>query len=92
MHYGHASLAPAAALPAYYVFGRDPVHVPACCATILQYCRTSENLKGCPGLVVVLDQPLLHAAQQLQALLDDGGVQVSTRLSMRLACESAGCW
>lgn len=76
VHYGHASLAPAAALPAYYVFGREPIDLQQTSTAILEYCRTSGNLEGCKALVVILDQPLLHAAGQLHSMLQAGGAQV----------------
>ena len=57
-----------------------------CSTAILQYCRTSGNLRDCPGLVVVLDQPLLHAARQLQQLLDQGGAQVLACAATTLTC------
>ena len=58
MHYGYASLAPASALPAYYVFGRDPLDAQRCAADVAQHLRASTVLEGCKAAVVVLDQPL----------------------------------
>ena len=76
VHYGYASLAPASALPAFHVFGRSFLNAGQVAAEIGQYLCSSPNLHGCPALVVVLDQPLLHAAGQLQELLVQDAAQV----------------
>ena len=40
-----------------------------CAREVSQYLRSSPNLAGCRALVLVLDQPLLHAAAELRDLL-----------------------
>lgn len=58
-------MSPLSCLPAYFVFGQQPVDVQATAARIADYASTpgSEH----KAAVVFTDQLLLHAASQLQA-------------------------
>ena len=97
VHYGRASMSPLSCLPAYFVFGQQPLDVQA----------TAEHIAGCASqhgsehktALVFMDQLLLHAASQLQAHVQQIQ-QVGTAflyilclitLMTQLAAGSAGC-
>lgn len=65
VHYGRASMSPLSCLPAYFVFGQQPLDVPATAERIAGYASAhgSEHKTA----LVFMDQLLLHAASQLQA-------------------------
>jgi diphthamide biosynthesis protein 2 len=81
VHYGPASLAPPSRLPARFVFGRRPARVDA--AALAAAARShAANLDAAsvPALVLLLDQRLDHAADELEAALaaEGGGATESS--------------
>ena len=67
IHYGRASLSPLSRLPAYFVFGCKPLPVAAAAQRLAAYAAELAATQDKPkALVVLLDQPYLHALPALQ--------------------------
>ena len=58
-------MSPLSCLPAYFVFGQQPLDVQATAERIAGYASVPDP--GHKAAVVFMDQVLLHAASQLQA-------------------------
>ena len=69
IHYGRASLAPLTRLPAFFVFPRQPVEAAQAASYVAQQLQASPALASAQAVVVLLDQVLHHAAQELQEQL-----------------------
>lgn len=73
MHYGRASLAAVSELPVLFVFPHTPVHVPSTALAIAQAVGHPTPAAAAdqqqPCVVVIPDQGILHASEQLQQQL-----------------------
>ena len=67
IHYGRASLSPLSRLPAYFVFGCKPLPVAAAAQRLAVYAAELAAPQDKPkALVILLDQPYLHALPALR--------------------------
>lgn len=59
-------MSPLSCLPAYFVFGQQPLEVATCAVRIAQYAADKAEKSEHRALLVLMDQVLLHAISQVQ--------------------------
>ena len=88
VHYGRASLAPVTSVPAYFVFPREPLDLPAIIARLLSALREAAQQSSDSGkrtIVVLPDQPYLWAVPALRASLN---AQIAEVLNCHPSCSA----
>ena len=80
MHYGRASLSELSRLPAYYVFARAPIDLPAAEQRVSRAAAMAAT-GGMSALLVLMDQPYAHALPALQQLLSGWSINNPTKFA-----------
>ena len=91
IHYGRASLSPLSRLPAYFVFGCQSLPVAATAQRLAAYAAELAATQDKPqALVVLLDQPYLHALPALELAMAQEhqvGKHCPPRRCLRVKCQ-----
>ncbi|EIE23796.1 diphthamide biosynthesis protein [Coccomyxa subellipsoidea C-169] len=87
IHYGRASLSPLSTLPAYFVFTRAPLDCSRTAERLVSWAagNGSAAVAGMKAVVVLSDQPLLWAVNQLRACLASSATKANLDVQFLVA-------
>lgn len=83
IHYGRASLSPLSSLPAYFVFTRAPLDCGRTADRVVSWANQEDAavMASKRAVVVLPDQPLLWAVEELRRCLTSAAKKVSPCMS-----------